>query len=125
MNAYVYTMQGNSGKSSLARTTFKNKAIGVWARSTKALIIELWAKVSLSAQGVIPLARCFPPADALPPLEGCCPQHRGHQQEHAKSLSPAQSLVILLKGLMKVGLNRNSRVRTGAKVLLLLLSLRG
>lgn len=119
MNAYVYTMQGNSGKSSLARTTFKNKAIGVWARSTKALVCELWAEVSLSAQGVIP------PADALPPLEGCCPQHRGHQQEHAKSLSPVQSLVILLKGLMKAGLNQNSRARTGAKTLLLLLSLRG
>lgn len=36
----------------------KNKAIGVWARSTKALVCELWAEVSLSAQGVIPPARC-------------------------------------------------------------------
>lgn len=86
MHIYVYTMQGNSGKSSLARTTFKNKAIGVWARSTKALICKLWAKVSVTAQGIIPPARCFPPADALPPLEGYCPQHRGHQKEYAKAL---------------------------------------
>lgn len=56
---YVYTMQGNSGKSSLARATFKNKATGVRARSTKALKCELWATVSVTAQD-IPPTRCFP-----------------------------------------------------------------
>lgn len=40
MNAYVYTMQGNRGKNSLARTTFKNKATEVWARSTKPFYVS-------------------------------------------------------------------------------------
>lgn len=75
MHKYVYTMQGNSGKSSPARTTFKNKGTGVWVRSTKALICELWTKVSVTAQGIIPPARCFPPADgcSASPLKGAVP----------------------------------------------------
>lgn len=40
MNAYVYTMQGNRGKNSLARTIFKNKAIEVWARSTRPFYVS-------------------------------------------------------------------------------------
>lgn len=112
-------MQGNSGKSSLAKATFKNKATGVRARSTKALKCELWATVSVTAQDIPPTRRfpqlmlCLLLKDTLPSTEVT------KKKKNAKVLSSVQSSVIYIKALMEVSLNWNIRGKSWSKTTLL------
>lgn len=121
MHIYVYTMQGNSGKGSLARATFKNKATGVWARSIKALKCELWATVSVTAQDIIPPTRCFSQLMLCLLLKDTVPSTEVTKKKkiYAKVLSSMQSSVIYIQGLMEVSLNWNLRVKSWSKTTLL------
>ena len=86
----------------------------------KTFLCELWAKVPIGTQGITPPSKRF----------SCSASHGRTLPSSEVTKKNMQSHLLpcganLVEGLTKVGLNWNSRVRAGAKILLLLLILTG